>query len=131
MTLRSLIFIIPLVSVRDTPIPYIYVSVRDTRSPNSTCRFVTPDPLHHSLNHQAFSIPRHHQSHYFNSSSLLLYQGIINPIALIHQAFFYTKASSLIMYIKVSFQDLGFNIFIMLILSQSHNHIHANIQLSI
>ena len=33
MTLRSLIFINPLVSVRDTPIPYYYVLERDTPIP--------------------------------------------------------------------------------------------------
>ena len=83
------------------------------RSPKSTCRFVTPDPL---ISFYQFIkpslIPRHHQSHYFCSSSLLLYQGIV-----------------INKYIRV-FQDLGFNSFIMLILSQLYNHIHASIQLS-
>ena len=55
------------------------MSVRDTRSPNSTCRFVTPDPLILILLiHQAFFYTKASSSHYFSSSSLLLYQGIIN-----------------------------------------------------
>ena len=33
------------VSECDTPIHQYYVSERDTRSPNTTCRNVTPDPL--------------------------------------------------------------------------------------
>ena len=62
-----------LVSERDTPIPYYYVSVRDTRFstilvsecetpiPYSTCRFVTPDPLISFFQFIKSSfIPRHH-----------------------------------------------------------------------
>ena len=42
-----------------------------------------------------------------------------NLILLVHQAFFYTKASSL----TKRFQGLGFNSLIMLILSQLYSHI--------
>ena len=42
-----------------------------------------------------------------------------NLILLVHQAFFYTKASSL----TKRFQRLGFNSLIMIILSQLYNHI--------
>ena len=54
-----------------------------------------------------------------------------NLTTFVHQAFLYTKASSLTSRLGFLFQDLGFNSFIMLILSQSYNHIHASIQLSI
>ena len=88
------------VSERDTPIPYMcrYVTLR---SPTCVGTWHS-DPL-------ILCVGTWHSDpliSFCKSSSLL-----------------YSKASSLIMYIKVSFQDLGFNIFIMLILSQSHNHI--------
>ena len=81
----------------------------------SWCRNVAPDPLisFYQFIKPSF-LPRHHQSHYFSSSSLLLCQGIINLITLVHQAFFYTKASSLTKTLGF-LQDLGFNNFIMLI----------------
>ena len=64
---------------------------------------------------------------------LVLERGTRSPnlTTFVHQAFFYTKASSLTKYIRVSFQDLGFNSFIVLIISQLHNHIHESIQLRI
>jgi len=59
---------------------------------------VTPDPLisFYQFIKSSF-LPRHHQSHYFSSSSLLPYQGIIIKKRL------------------GFYQDLGFNNFIMLI----------------
>ena len=91
----------------------ILVSERDTPILIlSWCRNVTPDPY----------------------SILVPERGTRSPnlTTFVHQAFFYTKASSLTKQIRVSFQDLGFNSFIMLIYSQLHNHIiHASIQLSI
>ena len=63
----------------------------------SWCRNVTPDP--HSI--------------------LVPERGTRSPNlpTFIHQAFFYTKESSLTKWIRVSFQELGFNNFIMLIYS--------------
>ena len=105
---------IPLVSVRDTPLPTAMCRNVTLRSPNSTCQFVTPDPLILRVG-SWHPIPKYHS---IDSSILLLYQGIINLITLVHQAFFNTKASSL----TRGFQDLGFNSFIMLISSQLYNH---------
>ena len=103
------------VSERDTPIPYMcrYVTLR---SPISTCRFVTPVPLilcvgtWHSdplilcvgtwhSDPLILCVGTWHSdplNSFYPFIKPSLYQGITNPITLIHQAFFYTKASSLI-----------------------------------
>ena len=125
VTLRSINTI--LVSERDTrSINTILVSERDTRStytilvsdvtPDplilSWCRNVKPDPL---LLSWCWNVT-------LRSSTVLVSKRDTrspNLILSVHQALFYTKASSL----TKRFQGLRFNSLIMLILSQLYNHI--------